>query len=749
MASSFAKIKLLSLLALGRQRPIFIIPPLRSGTLLQSERMRGLFLLLASLPTHTLSISEHTGLLESLELDASQRDTATETKGVLLPPHGAFSSTDVVLIVGEDQLDGVSDPNSSLHQLQLAQRALNSGARVVITGTFSSSPGHQVLQALRTLDGAHFLLHTKASRVNFSRQTGLEAFLFPDFLRFVVPSVSSSQHEPFASIERLRRAHCHLLALNFSELGFRSFFDQHTDIHRQLYVALVLDQILLCLPDAFFFLVPSQQEGPSHTPADEALTAFAAEWLTRKGYAGSFSILPADSTFAATAALFAAADLSIIAAESLLPLASLSATGLLVLRGRRGSVNGLDTMQALWSAYAPAQGRLVAELHDISREIPTLLSTRKDGEPIRTDSAPAALRSGNRVRASFLSLLLLGRTRSLLALASPPASASLHPQELASLRQNPSKAPQLPTPLRDDVFNIEDENVHASLLAAARALFLDGSRFTAAGTGDFATIAFDGDPSFVPDMLERDVPHEDDYLVFGKFRDPNTLVLDIGANWGYSVASIWASGADCGIVSFEAIPMYRPCLQAVAELRPNRYAYFLTALSDETSELTFTVPVVNDTALSALTTAAAEPYLEGIVANVVSYVRRWMEGVQTFRFRFVQFTVPVRRIDDLISSHPDVFGGREIVALKIDVEGMEYPVLRGACEMLRRHRPLLMVETNMSNPEFCQFLEEIGYLRAEREGAQLRLSEHDGPSVNSFFVHKERIDSSRALGLIR
>ena len=67
--------------------------------------MRGLFLLLASLPTHTLTISEHTGLLESLELDASQRDTPTETTGVLLPAHGAFSSTDVVLIVGEDGED--------------------------------------------------------------------------------------------------------------------------------------------------------------------------------------------------------------------------------------------------------------------------------------------------------------------------------------------------------------------------------------------------------------------------------------------------------------------------------------------------------------------------------------------------------------------------------------------------------------------------------------------------------------------
>jgi hypothetical protein len=116
----------------------------------------------------------------------------------------------------------------------------------------------------------------------------------------------------------------------------------------------------------------------------------------------------------------------------------------------------------------------------------------------------------------------------------------------------------------------------------------------------------------------------------------------------------------------------------------------------------------------------------------------------------VQFTVSVRRIDDLISSYPDVFGGRDIVALKIDVEGMEYPVLRGACEMLRRHRPLLMVEENMkSYPELYKFLRDIGYRRAEREGAQLRLSEHDRPCVNRFFVHGERIDSSRALGLIR
>jgi FkbM family methyltransferase len=78
-------------------------------------------------------------------------------------------------------------------------------------------------------------------------------------------------------------------------------------------------------------------------------------------------------------------------------------------------------------------------------------------------------------------------------------------------------------------------------------------------------------------------------------------------------------------------------------------------------------------------------------------------GVETF-------TVEVRRLDDLIDLD------ESIAFIKIDVEGAEFEVLRGARECLTRHRPVVAFEySGEANPEygirngdFHDYLSELG-----------------------------------------
>jgi len=67
-------------------------------------------------------------------------------------------------------------------------------------------------------------------------------------------------------------------------------------------------------------------------------------------------------------------------------------------------------------------------------------------------------------------------------------------------------------------------------------------------------------------------------------------------------------------------------------------------------------------------------------------------------------TVPVQRIDSLELARVDF--------IKIDVEGMEVPVLNGASECIRRHKPYIFVEyTKSGGDRLTALLEGIGYKR--------------------------------------
>jgi hypothetical protein len=81
---------------------------------------------------------------------------------------------------------------------------------------------------------------------------------------------------------------------------------------------------------------------------------------------------------------------------------------------------------------------------------------------------------------------------------------------------------------------------------------------------------------------------------------------------------------------------------------------------------------------------------------------------------------------------------------------MEFPVLRGAEQVLLAHQPLIMAEGGASNDPLIQYLLGLGYLVAQREGSSLSIpSTIDPTRINGFFVHRNQLEAYRGQGILR
>lgn len=152
-----------------------------------------------------------------------------------------------------------------------------------------------------------------------------------------------------------------------------------------------------------------------------------------------------------------------------------------------------------------------------------------------------------------------------------------------------------------------------------------------------------------------------------------TVCWDVGAHFGYHSLALAAQGAQ--VVAFE------PNAHNAARLRDNlarnpalagRVRLRPEALSDREGTLEFVQSADLDETSSGSHLAAATPPSDGAVYE-----------------HFQHVTVPCARADSLIAA-----GEAPPAVMKIDVEGAELLVLEGARELLRRHKPLLLMEVH-------------------------------------------------------
>jgi FkbM family methyltransferase len=172
---------------------------------------------------------------------------------------------------------------------------------------------------------------------------------------------------------------------------------------------------------------------------------------------------------------------------------------------------------------------------------------------------------------------------------------------------------------------------------------------------------------------------------------PGTLV-DIGAHDGLLTIPL-ARLPGSRVLAFEPLPSayarLQTALRAAFGAAPAHVACHHLALGDHEGSITLAMPVLDGVAQEQWASTAKD-YAAHISARVT----------------VESFTVPMRRLDD--------FALADVTAIKLDAEGAEYEILRGARETLLRCRPVLTLEVEERHREGSTyavpaFLDALGY----------------------------------------
>ncbi|MBR0647022.1 FkbM family methyltransferase [Plastoroseomonas hellenica] len=183
----------------------------------------------------------------------------------------------------------------------------------------------------------------------------------------------------------------------------------------------------------------------------------------------------------------------------------------------------------------------------------------------------------------------------------------------------------------------------------------------------------------------------DEITFHTRLHRPGTL-LDVGAHDGL-ITLPFARLPDSRVLAFEPLPPAFARLEAAIRAAfgtiPPHVTLVPEALGDATGSITLAMPV-----------------LDGVAQEQWASTAKDYEGYDPARIAVSRFTVPVRRIDDL--------GLTDLTHVKLDAEGAEYAVLRGARETLLRCRPVLTIEIEERHRQGSTwavpaFLDALGY----------------------------------------
>ncbi len=266
----------------------------------------------------------------------------------------------------------------------------------------------------------------------------------------------------------------------------------------------------------------------------------------------------------------------------------------------------------------------------------------------------------------------------------------------------------------------------------------------------FEDVKVDSNANWIPEILGRAELSEPEFKVFKHFAQDAGTILDIGANYGYAAASIWAAGAKSKILSFEPNPWHRPCLLRIKEMRPALFDFIHLGLGSTDSSTRFVLPVIEGIGISALSSAAMEAEIDwGLPENLVQHMIHDHPGLDSPRLQFTEVTWRTERLDDVLPKYSFDIDVSNITAMKIDVEGFEAAVLTGAVHTLRTHKPLVMIEGANRNADVVACLSPLGYCYADFAVDHVVLADQPSSNSNGFFLHSDRLDYYRSIGLLR
>lgn len=222
-------------------------------------------------------------------------------------------------------------------------------------------------------------------------------------------------------------------------------------------------------------------------------------------------------------------------------------------------------------------------------------------------------------------------------------------------------------------------------------------------------------------------PHEREFraLALLNFRS-SPLLVDVGGNVGQSVLSLYTIFPNARVVSFEPNPVAFRKLQRLTKKFP-QLTVIPNGLSDETGETELFIPSYNGNTLSGLASCDYDSATE------------WLSSKQAIaRFDPNKLSVAAERVilarlDDL-RLEPDF--------IKIDVQGLEFRVLAGGIETIRKCRPVIMGESILCGSDAHRMIEPLDYRLLEFDGHGFVDARGELQGVNQFLIPVERLPHS-------
>jgi FkbM family methyltransferase len=207
--------------------------------------------------------------------------------------------------------------------------------------------------------------------------------------------------------------------------------------------------------------------------------------------------------------------------------------------------------------------------------------------------------------------------------------------------------------------------------------------------------------------------NERDFLHFLNLLPEEGIVLDIGANIGV-MSYYLARGHEKRIVhAFEPIPFnYQNAEKIKKRFNLNNLFLHLLALGDKEDTIEMILPVHNSVRFHGLAHVRSDFTPEGEKGEL--------------------FHCPIRRLDDF---EPLKETCSRITGIKMDVENYEYNVLKGATELIRKHKPVIYCELwdNDNRRHSMELLTELGYRTLVLESGKLVNYIPERHSTQNFF----------------
>lgn len=213
-------------------------------------------------------------------------------------------------------------------------------------------------------------------------------------------------------------------------------------------------------------------------------------------------------------------------------------------------------------------------------------------------------------------------------------------------------------------------------------------------------------------------PHDPDFVALRHFL-PGQILLDVGANYGQSIDSMRLVQPDSHIVSYEPnVDLADKITQLFrADQRVTVQAF---GLSDVAGSFDLFVPYYGNF-----------PY-PGLASLSEEEARAWLSAETLYFFR--PKNVHVRRIRCRLETLDSQ--ALSPYFMKIDVQGAEFDMLRGSVATLKRHQPILLIESPGRDPRITSLLESLGYQEFEFVDGHFLRQQSQG--MNGFFLTSQR-----------